>query len=299
MTTVSKIILDVRALLDEYTKNGTPLPDDKVADLQASAIRFIDLAQKELYKTGNLYKKYEFTQKNPDNLLGKNAFEIHEFVGEDYYTSEVVARSYYFEADDEGTCVIEELNSGTWVTNTTLTLSSNTKMNAYKGLITPLTVGNKMRLKFTGTTYYKFQNIALFSEPFKASRIPSFKSFVPYSMPSDFRLVDFVVEEYPIGNYVKSSSYKWEGFNEILIDYFYEGTIRVLYKYVPTTITSANDVLEVDDIAALAIVYYVAAKIAPHEMAELTSFFEQKYNELKGEAYMPKPSVEQEIIDIY
>lgn len=300
MTTVQKILLDVRALFDELSKNGTILGDAVVADLQTAGIRFADMAQKELFRTGNIYKKFEVTQRNPDSLLGKFAgFDIKTFEGTDYVTDAVQARSYYFEADDEGLCVIEELEGGAWQTLTTIALASADSMQVYKGLITPTTTGNQIRLRFTGTTYYKFQNIGLFSQPFKADKVPDYRPWIKYEMPADYRMTDKVIEEFPERQYQLSANYKWEGFKELWVNYYYYGTLRVVYKPIPTTITSLTDVLEVDDITANAITYYVAAKIAPHEMQELTTFFEQKYNELKLESFIKMPSSEQAIIDVY
>lgn len=299
-TTVEKIILDVRALFDELSKNGTILGEATVADLQVSAIRLVDMAQKELFRTGNVYRKFEVTQKNPVNLLGKfQGYDVKVFDGTDYTTAEVLAKCYYFEADDEGSCVIEEKQAGVWQTLTTIALVSATSMQAYKGLITPTTAGNLIRLRLTGTTYYKYQNIGLFKEPFKVDKIPDYRPWIKYTMPSDFRMVDKLIEEFPERQYQASSSYKWEGFNELWLNYEYTGTVRVIYKPVPITITTKAQNLEVDDITANAITYYVAAKIAPHEMSELTSFFEQKFNELKLESFIKMPSSEQTIIDVY
>lgn len=300
MTTAQKIVLDVRALFDELSKNGTLLGEAVVADLNLSALRFIDMAQKELFRTGNFYKKFEITQKNPNNLLGKFAgFEIREFNGTDYITPEVQARSYYFEADDTGTCVVEEKEGGTWQTLVTINLASSTAMQVYKGLLTPTTVGNLIRLRFTGTTYYKFQNIGLFKEPFKADRIQDYRPWIKYTMPADFRMTDKVVEEFPERQYQLSSNYKWEGFNELWVNYYYEGTLRVIYKPVPATVTALTDVLEVDDITANAITYYVAAKIAPHENKDIIMLCENKFKELKLESFIKMPSSEQAIIDVY
>jgi hypothetical protein len=301
MTTVEKVLLDVRALFDELTKNGTLLGESAVADMQASGIRFVDLAQKELYRTGNFYKKFEVTQKNPVNLLeNNNGFELLEFIGTDYITHEHLAKSYYFEADDEGQCVIEEYESGAWIMLEMITLASASSMQVYKGLIPPTTTANNfVRLRFTGISYYKMQNIAMFKEPFKVDKIPNYRAWIKYEMPSDFRLVDSVIEEYPLSTRSVVGNYKWEGFKELWVDYFYQGTIVVIYKPVPTTVTALTDVLEIDDITANAIVYYVAAKIAPHENKDIITICENKYRELKIESSITSPATEQTIEDVY
>jgi len=42
------VFYKVRALLDEYTDDGVVIPDADVADMQAKAILFADMAHKEL-----------------------------------------------------------------------------------------------------------------------------------------------------------------------------------------------------------------------------------------------------------
>jgi hypothetical protein len=300
MTTAEKILLDVRTLLDELTKKGVLIPESTIADLIAKGIRLIDMAQKELYSVGNFYKKFEITQKNPDSLFGKfNGFEILEFKGTDIIKGDCAGRVYYFEADDEGQCIIEELDGGAWQTLATINITTSTGMNAYKGILTPTTSGNLLRMRFTGSTYYKIQNYAFYSEPFKTDRIPNYRPWIKYTMPSDFRLIDTVIEEFPVRQYTKSSSYKWEGFNELWVDYHFLGTLRVVYKPVPKTITDKADILEVDDITANAITYSVGAKLAMHDYPELTSYFEQKYNEILLKSMLKSPASEQAIIDVY
>jgi hypothetical protein len=302
-TTVEKIILDVRALLDELTKKGVLIPNATVADLEAKGIRLVDMAQKELYNIGNIYNKFEITQKNPINMFGNFAnFDVKEFKGTDQLlplTSGYAARSYYFEADDTGSCIIEELQAGTWQTLTTIPLVASTSMVVYKGQFTPTTIGNLIRFRFTGTTYYKYQNVALFSEPFKLDRIPNYRPWIKYDMPGDFRMTDAVIEEFPERQYQRSSNYKWEGFKELWVNYYYIGTIRVIYKPIPTTITSKTDVLQVDDVTVNAITYYVGAKLAAHDYPELTNFFEQKYNEIILKSVIRNPSSEETIVDVY
>jgi len=299
MTTVEKVILDARALLDEYTKKGALIPDSDVADIIAKGIRFVDMAQKELFRTGNIYKKFEVTQKPQVNLLGYySEFDIVEHIGVDTaYAALEPARSYYFEADGDGVAYIEAFDGGAWTVLETINLASSGSMVAYKGIV-PLQ-GTQTRIRFSGDFFYQHQNRALFSAPYPLSRVPDYRPWRAYTMPNDFRMVDVVVEEFPVRQYEQSATYKWEGFRDLVVNYYFEGTIRVIYKPVPETITSIDQTLEVDDITANAITYYVAAKLAPEENKQLTNFFEGKYNELKLETFYKMPSTEQAIIDVY
>lgn len=302
-TTAQQIFYEVRALLDEYTDEGVITPDVDVADLQAKSILFIDMAQKELYKYGKLFKTFEFTNMPYENQLGtQTSFDIVEYDGTVQYYPEtgVVAKAYYFEADGEATVTVQEFQGGTWTDLITVNVPNTvTSMTKYKGVITPTTTGNLIRLKFAGSYYYKHQNRALFKQPFSASRVPDYRPWVKVTMPSDFRMVDAIINEFPERQYQKDANFKWEGFKDLYVNYFYEGSIRVVYKPVPTTITAITDTLEIDDITAKAISYYVAAKLAPFENQSLVSYFEGKYSEIKMDSTINMPQSEQPIVDVY
>lgn len=49
----------------------------------------------------------------------------------------------------------------------------------------------------------------------------------------------------------------------------------------PTTLATINDITQVNYKADQAIVYYIAARLAPFENKELVNFFEEKFEQLK------------------
>jgi hypothetical protein len=303
--TVQNLFLDARALIDELSDDGTIIPESDVIDLQTKFIRFANMAQKELYKVGKLYNKYEISWKPAPNLLGLlSNFNIVDFIGTlQYYPNEsgvIGAKAYYFEADGSGTVTIEENQSGTWTVLTTITIPDTVaSFTAYKGLILPLGNTNPIRMKFDGTTHYRHVNRCLYSYPFATNKIPDYRPWVKIEMPANFRTLDCIVQEYPDRQYSKDPNYKWEGFRDLYINYGYEGNLRVIYKPVPTDITTITDTLEIDDITAQAITYYGAARLATFENQNLVNYFEQKYGELKLESTKEAPLGEQEIIDVY
>ena len=61
----------------------------------------------------------------------------------------------------------------------------------------------------------------------------------------------------------------------------YEMARTDLFKEEPNTITTIDDITEVNYKADQAIVYYVAARLAPFKKKELVMFFEEKYEQLK------------------
>jgi hypothetical protein len=303
--TVKSLFMKARALLDEYSDDGSLIPDADVIDLQQKTIPLADMAQKELYKTGKLYKTLEFTMKPAQNMLGLlSNFNIVDFIGiPQYYPNEsgiAGAKAYYFEADGEGIVTIEEKQGASWVAINTINIPATiTSLTPFKGQIAPIASSNPIRLVFNGTTHYRHVNRALYAFPFAVGKIPDYRPWIRITMPSDFRSVDAIVEEYPERQYSRSINYKWEGFKDLYINYFFEGNIRVIYKPIPTTLTTINDVLEIDDITAQAIVYYVAARLAPFENKELVTYFESKFLELKIESQTETPMAAQTIIDVY
>jgi hypothetical protein len=302
-TTAQDIFLDARALLDEYTEEGVLTPDSDVIDLQTKAIRFIDMAQKELYKTGKLFKTFSYTNMPYENALGfASNFNIVEYLGTTQYypVGGVVAKAYYFEVDSECTVKVQEFQAGAWVDLIPVVVPATVEsMTAYKGAITPTTAGNLIRLAFEGSYYYKHQNRCLFTAPFKASKVPDYRPWIKLVMPTDFRAVDVVVNEFPERQYQKDANYKWEGFKDLYVNYFYNGTIRVIYKPVPVTITAITDTLEIDDITVKAISFYVAAKLAPFENQNLVNYFEGEFTKLKVDSFINMPQSEESMINIY
>lgn len=302
---VNKLFLDARALLNTYSEDGVLIADADVIDLQLKFVRFADMAQKELYKSGRLYKTFEYANTPAPNLLGDYSnFDIVDFIGEvQYYPASggvYGAKSYYFEADGEGTVTIEENRNGVWTTIKTINISSTvTSLTPFKGSISPLSNSNQIRMKFNGTTHYRHVNRCLYSYPFSESKIPAYRPWIKIQMPSDFKSIDQIIEEYPVMQYSVNPNHKWEGFKDLYINYGYAGNIRIIYKPVPKTIASINDILEIDDITAEAITYYCAARLAPFKKKELVQFFEDKYNELKFESKTNNVNCSTEIVDVY
>ena len=305
---IQNLFYKVRALLDEYSDDGTIIPDADVADMQAKTILLADMAQKELAKIGKLYSTFEHTNKPAPNLLGDYSnYDIVDFIGTtQYYPDETGiagATAYYIESDaDNGGAnkmEIEENQGGVWTVLNTVTFpASITSLTAYKGLITPVASTNPVRIKFSGTTHYRHVNRCLFSYPFSAAKIPVYRPWVKVAMPSSFQSKDQIIEEID-SSYSNSSSYKWEGWKDLYVSYEFEGNIRIVYKPVPTTLTAITDTLQIDDITAQAVVYYVAAKLAPFENQALVNFCEQKYNEIKGENTRPQQATFTDIVDCY
>lgn len=303
MEKVRDLFDKARALLNIYTEEGVQKPELDYIDLMTKAVPLADMAQKRLYKTGKLYNTLEMYHKPYANLLGKEpSYKTEDFTGTPIYlpNEEGIegAKAYSFEVDGASTWTIKENQEGVWVTIKTIIISSAiTSLTLYKGTLA--TVGNNpVRIEITGTTHFRYANVCLFAEPFAIDKVPSYRPYFKVTMPDNFRSTDQITEESPIKAYGKSATYKWEAFKDLYINYNYEGNIRVIYKPVPTTLTSIDDFLEIDDITAQGIVFYIAARLAPFKKKELVQFFEDEFQEWQA-ASRDTQSSEQEIIDVY
>lgn len=306
MSTVNDIFLKARALLDEYTDEGSLIPEADVIDLQKKTIEFADMAQKELVSISDLYNTFEFANKPAPNLIDGNTFDIVDFIGEtQYYPSEngvEGAKAYHIEAngDGSGTAAIEiqENQSGVWTTLVTINPTQTlVALTPFKGALTTLSDTNSIRIKITGTTHFKHANRALFSYPFADNLVPDYRAWFKVDMPADFKNVDQIITEEP--SYNVNATYKFEKNRFLYVNYYFEGNIRINYKPIPATLTDIEDTIALDEITAQAIAYYVAARLAPFENKELVQFFETKYQEMKFENSNDVAEAQEEIVDAY
>jgi len=299
-TTVEQVILDARAFLDIYTDEGTVIPTDDVADIEAKMILFINKGQRELYKDGRIFNTLEFAHKPIENLLDKG-FDTVEFTGDtQYYPNEVgtdEAKSYYVEAELTHTIEIQEFEASSWSTLITNSGVALVPFTPYKANITVSTPGNKVRMKISGTTYFKHINRAFF--PYQFVNVPDYRPWIKKDMPANFRMLDGIVAEYPTEQYSKVDSYKWEEPNEFWYDYNFEANYRIKYKYIPVRITAKADVLEIDDGTAELLAYFAASFVAPYENQDMTNPLFQKYAELKAANFQEQPKAEEPINDVY
>lgn len=306
METVETIFVKALALIDELLPSGVYDPA-KVADYKGRTVALVDMCQKELFKAGDYFKIHELAWYPAGNMLGyESGFDITEFVGHDltYETPKAGAKAYYFEADSNGGTAYIEDYTGTWNTLATINLVNTTSgFVPYKGAVTPTGGATKSRIRFSGTNYYKTVNRALFDTSFENGKIPVYQPWVKVALPTDVKRIDQVIIEYPEQKYARDSVYKieWSGTRQYLyIQYYFKGKIRVQYKPVPTTITATTDTLEIDDITAQLISFYLAENFAAAEQNDyLAGLFKNKYNELKNESFFKQPIGNAEIIDVY
>lgn len=297
--TAQQIFNIAMGVLDELNNDGTVNTSD-TADYLARAPSILTIGQAILLPMGEVFSFADISNSPITNLLGE-MFEIYEYEGEDKNYEAVGGKAYYFELDGPGDIYAEEMHLGSWaVLKTINNIVSGTGFTAYKGVITPTVSTNIVRLRFSGSFFYRYKNIALFNESFASDNdVPDYRSWVKKSMPADFKSVSQIISE--VGtDYIKPGNYKWEGRKDLYISYDFVGEMRIEYKPILTVISALTQTLQIDDTTALTCLpYYLGAELMETENPDLANKLSNKYLAAKSEARKKAPRGETKIENVY
>lgn len=305
------------ALIDELSDTGT-IVDSQVAEYKNRAPYFLDMWQKEMAKSGDLFKTFELSCFRKKNILGDlNQFEAVEHMDTDKSYEGVGANCFFFGVDGPADVYIEELIGATWApvpgtyiqdngaaTAFTGIINANTSTSSFsyfKGIISPTSPTNSVRIRLSGSYYYRHNNRALCPYKYQtADKVPDFLPWYKITMPDDFKSKSQVIDEYPSWQYEDATQHKWEGKNELYVLFSYEGVIRIKYIPVPAKITALTQTLEVDDVTATSGAYYLAEHFAlADQNTDLATICSQKFAQLKMDSMIKQPLAPSEIKDIY
>jgi hypothetical protein len=302
------------SIIDELNTSGIVDPT-QVKEYSSRAPFLLDLWQKEMAKSGDLYKTFEISCFRKQNLLGDlNSFDAVEHISTDQTYQCIGGKCFHFGVDSQATVYIEELIGGTWqnvagtfmtnaipstVFNGSISATSTESFTYYKGLISPVSQSNSIRLRFSGNYYYRHSNRAISPNNYPViTLVPDFKAYYKVTMPTDFKTATQVISEYPSWQYTEGV-HKWEG-QDLYIQFAYTGTIRITYVPVPAKITSLTQTLEIDDINAMSAAYYLAEHFAMADQnSELASMCRNKFKTLKMESTVKTPLALTQIRDVY
>ncbi len=259
------------SLILEYSVDGVTIPDGENADYLALMNRFADIAQKEIAQIKKIHATYSISQNPIKSLLGLlKGFDIQQHLDVDLVdTQGTGAQSYYFEVDRQATVYIEEYVNGVWTLLDTLTIPTIKEFTAYKGFITPTSLTNQVRLRFSGLYPYNIRNRALYAYKFPTvDDIPIYKPYVKYEMPTDFMELQKVIQQGDPRTYVDMIAYKWEGKKTLVLNYYDTGSFDVHYYRYPTAITKDTPdtyEFEVYTEAQEAIPFFIASHVMMEE----------------------------------
>jgi hypothetical protein len=270
---VGELFKRTMGIIDEFSINGTLRSASDNADYRLRFNRIVDRLQKDLAQIDKISTNTQFTHFPFTNQLGDDeGYDLVQHYNSDIEDVEAVgSRGYYFEVDAPATVKIqEETSTDTWGDLSTVSgTSALTSFTAFRGLITPSSTANSIRILFSGSYPYRIRNTALFSTVFAGSTyIPDYREYVKYTMPTDFFELDKIVwEDGQVRE--KFADYYWENPKTLCIKYDYQGSFTVFYWKYPTDISSDDTTpstydsttLEVSTLGQEVLAYGAAAEL--------------------------------------
>jgi hypothetical protein len=252
--------------MKEYSNNGSLISAAQNADYNLTFNNAADTAQKKIATIKPILAMYSFSQNPIKNQLGLlQGFDIVQFLDTDYVLTQAAgSKSYYFEVDRQCTVYIEEQINGVWtILSTIIVPSTVTSFTPFKGLITPSSTSNQVRIRFSGSYPFNIRNRFLCQYTFPtANDVPDYTPYVKYAMPANFMKLKGIVHRTDPRVYEHMSDYYWEGKRTLVVNYYYTGSFDVEYHKYPATIDSTTPdtyEFEVDIEACEAIPYFMGA----------------------------------------
>ena len=183
---------------------------------------------------------YIINHKPMKNLIKENTFTPIERA-EDLCFEATDAKSYYFEADGNGTVYIETINeSGAWEIIGVKKFSANHNFVAYRGFVKndgEFTTG-LFRLRFVGEYLYSVKNVAMYRHIYSDAEedIPAYNAYTRYDISAlapgflSLETPPITVDE---NNMRLNQDYDVEGERVILLPHDNTGCFKVLYRRKP------------------------------------------------------------------
>jgi hypothetical protein len=297
MKTVSDVYDIAMDIMDETLASGEVSADD-TETYEAKTPGILTQLQADILDDTNYFETYSLNFKLPAILseAGSN-FEVQEHDDEDVsITADGSVKAYHFQVSGQATIYIEDYTSS-WNTLATVNVPSTvTELTRYKAIVTPTSGATQSRIRFSGSYYYTFANVAMFSQSFNSTTmIPNYGRYVQIDMPDDFSELLTVHEDN-----VRIGEYKWEKENTLYVSYNFDGQLRINYRPMPVTLTAMTDTLSVDDrTAILYLPYALAAMLKLNEDLTKADYFEQKAMEAYAKIMRRKPRAFDVIKDVY
>jgi hypothetical protein len=262
------------SLMAEYSVDGVAIPDGENADYLNRMNRFSDQAQKEIAQ----YKKIPAVKLIsqdiiPNQIAQLYAFDLKQKLNTDVIESAVGCQAYYFEVDGIADIYVEESINGVWTILKTINNTVKGQYTKFKGLLTPSSLTNQVRLRFSGLYVYSIRNRALYAYTFPTDDdVPEASAYIKYEMPDDFMELNKVILVSDPRSYSQLAEYFWEGKKTFVTNAFKTGAYQIHYYRYPTTITKDTPdtyEFEVDTEAQEAIPFFLAGQALMDENAQM------------------------------
>jgi hypothetical protein len=262
----------------EYSTNSNLNSASQNADYTLAFNNAADTASKKIATIKKIISTYSFSQNPILNQLGRfQGFDIVQHLDVDLTdTVATGSRAYYFEVDRQCSVYIEEQINAVWTILSTIVVPNTvTSFTAYKGLITPSSVLNQVRIRFGGLYVYNIRNRYLCQYTFPTvADIPDYTPYVKYTMPTNFMKLKGVIHKTDVRIYEHMSDFFWEGKRVLVVNYYHTGSFDIEYFAYPADITAstADDyAFEVDIDACEAIPYFMGAMALVEENPSIST----------------------------
>ena len=212
---------------------------------------------------------------------------------EDLFFEATDVKSYFFEADGNGTAYVELLNTetGDWVKIGMQEFSGTQAFTAYKGFIKQdgHFVHGTVRLHFTGEYLYSVKCVAMYSYLYSddPSDIPAYEAHTRYDISSlvpDFLSLDVPpIREADYG--YMSQGYDVENGRTILLPYDAKGLYKIKYQRMPRQLQNMGDahedttVIDLDEDLCALLPLLIASYVWAEDEAEKAEYYLSLYRE--------------------
>lgn len=236
---------------------------------------------------------YVINHKPMENKVQESSFTpIEKF--EDLYFEASDVKSYYFEADGNGTMYVEKYDEEleAWVKIGMVNLSADKVFVPYRGFIKEdgIFVGDRVRLHFTGDYLYSVRNVAMYEYLYSRleADIPSYEAYTRYDIsalvPDFLSLNSPPIKEEAECQYL-NQGYDVEGGRIILLPHDAKGLYKVIYKRKPQAVINhgeaADDmtVLDLDEDLCALLPILVASFVWVDDEPEKAQYYLAIYQE--------------------
>lgn len=288
----------VLRLLDEYSSRGATTAPIKTADLR---IKIPDAANQILMDlavtTGRLIKEWQLLNFPVDNEVNKDTSTVKNHMPgtDDIIATLTGSLAYFLEVSGHYHVLIEEQVGGVWTTLQDLQPTVGSEPTTFvelKGLLTPTSTSNLVRMRLTGNYIYPYHNYILYPYTFPSdAEVQPHQPWYSAALPTDWlKMKDVKIRG--------KSQRQWETFfeyRETPTHFYYNryatGEILVNYYRKPTLVTVADpksptaaelaQVLDAMPDAAQTIPFGVAGTVMAGDDVEASSYFLNLYETRK------------------
>ncbi len=287
----SSIVLKI---LNKFSARGTELNVTKTADIRLKVQDFINAELMDIASTtGKLAAVKTYVQKPIYNEIAKDTSSIKQHIpGTDFAVNLAGAKAYFFETTGPATITIDEYVSGAWVNLETITVASTVvEFAEYKGLITPSSTANTVRLNFSGNYIYNFRNYILYPYTFpSADDVQQHRPRFVYDLPADFLKINNVAKRVDTRQEVAETNFILDLKNKtISFLRTTEGEFILNYWRKPTYITitgvdATDDAQTIDavDEAVYILAYGVASIVVAKSDSATSAYLNNLYEAKKA-----------------